>query len=137
MSEQQDQEPGEGIVGQSASTDGFGGMVDAILLSLIGRLYNMADRAYFSGIDQIQSDECLGWEIKIERGKFGASDLKAHCAAAESFGRHRALQEAAAMLSQLLTPNDRVEGRDAASSRRVPSHDGLCGNGNYNERTEK
>jgi hypothetical protein len=25
--------------------------------------------------------------------------------------------------------NDRVEGRDAASSRRVPSHDGLCGNG--------
>ena len=24
------------------------------------------------------------------------------------------------------TPNDRVEGRDAASSRRVPSHDGLC-----------
>ncbi len=25
------------------------------------------------------------------------------------------------------TPNDRVEGRDAASSRRVPSHDGLEG----------
>lgn len=33
--------------------------------------------------------------------------------------------------------NDRVEGRDAASSRRVPSHDWLCGNGNYNERTDK
>lgn len=28
-----------------------------------------------------------------------------------------------------MTHNDRVEGRDAASSRRVPSHDGLCGNG--------
>jgi hypothetical protein len=27
------------------------------------------------------------------------------------------------------TPNDRVEGRDAALSRRVPSHDGLEGNG--------
>lgn len=26
-------------------------------------------------------------------------------------------------------PNDRVEGRDAASSRRVPSHDGLCPDG--------
>ena len=26
-----------------------------------------------------------------------------------------------------LTHNDRVEGRDAASSRRVPSHDGLAG----------
>ncbi len=25
-----------------------------------------------------------------------------------------------------MTPNDRVEGRDAASSRRVPSHDGLA-----------
>lgn len=28
-----------------------------------------------------------------------------------------------------VTPNDRVEGRDAALSRRVPSHDGLEGNG--------
>jgi Zn-finger nucleic acid-binding protein len=37
----------------------------------------------------------------------------------------------------VLTANDRVEGRDAALSRRVPSHDGLCGNGNYNERTDK
>jgi hypothetical protein len=26
-----------------------------------------------------------------------------------------------------VTPNDRVEGRDAASARRVPSHDGLEG----------
>ncbi len=26
-------------------------------------------------------------------------------------------------------PNDRVEGRDAALSRRVPSHDGLCPDG--------
>jgi hypothetical protein len=36
-----------------------------------------------------------------------------------------------------IAANDRVEGRDAALSRRVPSHDGLCGNGNYNERTDK
>jgi len=40
-------------------------------------------------------------------------------------------------LTNDLTHNDRVEGRDAALSRRVPSHDGLCGNGNYNERTDK
>jgi hypothetical protein len=32
------------------------------------------------------------------------------------------------------TPNDRVEGRDADSSRRVPSHDGLCGNGNEGQK---
>ena len=44
---------------------------------------------------------------------------------------------ALAAIDSALTPNDRVEGRDAASSRRVPSHDGLCGNGNYNERTDK
>lgn len=31
--------------------------------------------------------------------------------------------------ANLETANDRVEGRDAAPSRRVPSHDGLCGNG--------
>jgi len=31
------------------------------------------------------------------------------------------------------TPNDRVEGRDAASSRRVPSHDGLAGIFNLGE----
>jgi hypothetical protein len=30
---------------------------------------------------------------------------------------------------EVVVPNDRVEGRDAALSRRVPSHDGLCGNG--------
>jgi hypothetical protein len=34
-----------------------------------------------------------------------------------------------------LPANDRVEGRDAASSRRVPSHDGLGGNGD--EGTDK
>lgn len=32
-------------------------------------------------------------------------------------------------LQDTMEANDRVEGRDAASSRRVPSHDGLCGNG--------
>ena len=32
-----------------------------------------------------------------------------------------------AALARLKTPNDRVEGRDAALSRRVPSHDGLGG----------
>ena len=31
--------------------------------------------------------------------------------------------------AEMVPHNDRVEGRDAASSRRVPSHDGLCGNG--------
>ena len=37
--------------------------------------------------------------------------------------------EAAEFVRTAQVQNDRVEGRDAASSRRVPSHDGLCGNG--------
>lgn len=37
--------------------------------------------------------------------------------------------DAAFGMLTFMTPNDRVEGRDAALSRRVPSHDGLCGNG--------
>ena len=32
-------------------------------------------------------------------------------------------------IDEALTANDRVEGRDAALSRRVPSHDGLAGSG--------
>jgi len=31
--------------------------------------------------------------------------------------------------NDMMSSNDRVEGRDAALSRRVPSHDGLEGNG--------
>ena len=54
---------------------------------------------------------------------------------AEEAGYARGLRDA--MADGLVTANDRVEGRDAASSRRVPSHDGLCGNGNYEERTDK
>lgn len=30
------------------------------------------------------------------------------------------------MAHGVMSPNDRVEGHDAAISRRVPSHDGLC-----------
>jgi hypothetical protein len=38
-------------------------------------------------------------------------------------------QEASQPCARALGSNDRVEGRDAALSRRVPSHDGLEGNG--------
>jgi len=39
-----------------------------------------------------------------------------------------ALKARAAVEAERLGHNDRVEGRDAALSRRVPSHDGLAGN---------
>lgn len=41
----------------------------------------------------------------------------------------RALEKVGAGTTAIEWHNDRVEGRDAASSRRVPSHDGLGGNG--------
>ncbi len=62
-----------------------------------------ADNAYYDYIGQCRRDECLGWEIKVERGTFGEAELKAHCAAAEKLGRYRALHEAAKMLEEALS----------------------------------
>ena len=69
---------------------------------MLNRIHSKADNAYCDYIGQMMRDECLGWEIKIERGKFGEVELKSHCAAAEKLGRHRALFEAANMLNELL-----------------------------------
>lgn len=65
-----------------------------------------ADNAYCDFIGLCRRDECLGWEAKVEKGLFGEAELKAHKDAAEKLGRHRALQEAANLLHELLTPND-------------------------------
>ena len=67
----------------------------------VGRLQARADNAYIEYIARLRRDECLGWEIKAKRGKFGEPELKAHTAAAEMLGRHRALSEAAEMLREL------------------------------------
>lgn len=52
---------------------------------------------------------------------------------AEDRAHDTAMNEASkadsALRKALEMPNDRVEGRDAASSRHVPSHDGLAGSG--------
>lgn len=64
-----------------------------------------ADNAYCDYIGLCRRDECLGEEIKIERHIFGAPELKAHRDAAEKLGRHRALQEAANMLAEVLRSN--------------------------------
>lgn len=72
------------------------------LANVLWRMRAKADNAYSDYIEQLRRDECLGWEIKVERGKFGEAELKAHCAAAEKLGRHRALHEAANMLSEAL-----------------------------------
>ena len=86
------------------------GPVDVNVRGLLDRLQARADNAYCDYIGQERRDECLGWEIKVERGTFGEAELKAHRAAAEKLGRHRALQEAANLLHELLTPNAEVTG---------------------------
>ena len=89
---------------------------------LLERLRARADNAYCDYIGQLRRDECLGWEIKVERGKFGEAEMKAHCAAAEKLGRHRALHEAANLLEEDLRSNAEVTGRplaDGPVDRRV------------------
>ena len=65
----------------------------------------IADNAYCAYIGQLGRDECLGWEIKVERGKFGKPEIEAHCKAGELLGRHRALHEAAGMLEEFMRSN--------------------------------
>ncbi len=82
------------------------GPVDVNVRGLLDRLQARADNAYCDYIGLCRRDECLGWEAKVEKQIFGEAELKAHKDAAEKLGRHRALQEAANLLHELLTPND-------------------------------
>jgi len=68
--------------------------------SLASRLRARADNAYCDYISQSKRDECLGWEIKVERGTFDAAHLEAHTKRGEFLGRHRALHEAAKLLEE-------------------------------------
>jgi hypothetical protein len=81
------------------------------LTDVLERMRARADNAYCDYIGQLRRDECLGWEIKVERGKFGEAEMKAHCAAAEKLGRHRALHEAANMLAEVLRLTRHPSGR--------------------------
>lgn len=80
-----------------------GGLSD--LTTVLERMRARAENAYCDYVHQLRRDECLGRGIKVERGKFGEAELKAHCAAAEKLGRHRALHEAAKMLEEVLRSN--------------------------------
>lgn len=59
--------------------------------ALVKCLQTRADNAYCEYMDRLRRNECLGWEIKIERGLFREPELKAH--------------KAAALVRELLTPN--------------------------------
>ena len=89
------------------------GPVDVNVRGLLDRLQARADNAYCDYIGLCRRDECLGWEAKVEKQIFGEAELKAHKDAAEKLGRHRALQEAASLLHELLTPNAVVQASGA------------------------
>ena len=90
---------------ENAQTENSAAGGASALTDVLERMRARADNAYCDYIGQLRRDECLGWEIKVERGKFGEAELKAHCAAAEKLGRHRALHEAANMLAEVLRSN--------------------------------
>ena len=85
--------------------NGAASELSAGLGDLLKSLQARADNAYCDYIGMCRRDECLGWEIKVEKHLFGEAELKAHTNAAEKLGRHRALQEAANLLHKLMTPN--------------------------------
>ena len=67
---------------------------------LIDRLRRLSEGAYCDYSQKLNRDECLGAEAKIDLHQFSNSELKAHCAAAEQLGRHKALFEAARLLQE-------------------------------------
>lgn len=95
---------------ENAQTENSAACGASALTDVLERMRARADNAYCDYIGQLRRDECLGWEIKVERGKFGEAELKAHCAAAEKLGRHRALHEAAKMLAEVLRSNAELRG---------------------------
>jgi hypothetical protein len=74
----------------------------AALIELRNSLWAQCENAYIDMISISRSDECLGWEIKVELGKFRRKELDAHNAAAEKLGRHRALAEVCRELDKII-----------------------------------
>lgn len=107
------------------------------LTDVLERMRARADNAYCDYIGQLRRDECLGWEIKVERGKFGEAEMKAHCAAAEKLGRHRALHEAANMLAEVLRSNAELNGGASAPSDLSAGTAGRCEEGECTEHPDR
>jgi hypothetical protein len=74
------------------------------LFDLLKWLREGADSAYAAYIEEHKATACLGADFKLEKGLFGGDELKAHCDAAEQYGRHKALAEAARKLAGIIEP---------------------------------
>lgn len=71
------------------------------LADLRSRLWARHENAYCEMISVARRDESLGWEVKVEIGKFGRKELDSHCKAAELLGRHRAFAEACCEIDEV------------------------------------
>jgi len=83
---------------ETAAPDSAGSELTPLLERLIARKEN----AYIEYIARCRKDECLGWEAKVDHGKFGENELKAHKDAQEMLGRHRAFADAIDMIVEAL-----------------------------------
>ena len=66
----------------------------------LDRLKALSENAYIAYIESLRRTECLGEEIKMERGQFHLPELDAHRLAAEWLGRHRAYARAVEIIEQ-------------------------------------
>lgn len=67
------------------------------------RVMKDADSAYIEYIRQMEKPDCLGFQAKMNYGKFGLEQLEAHCKASHLLGQHRGIHHAIKMLSPYLT----------------------------------
>jgi len=65
---------------------------------IIEKVLAKSQNAYEDYISKLRCDECLGWEIKVERGEFGKREFDAHCAANQLLGKHRAYHDVLGLL---------------------------------------
>jgi len=76
--------------------------VKSKLNEVLERLVARGENAYCRMISQARTDECLGWEAKIDHGKFGKPEMDAHATMNELLGKHRGLMDAVKLLREAL-----------------------------------
>ena len=72
------------------------------IIDLRSKLRKQSEDAYCDMISIMQKDEALGWEAKVQCGKFGSKELEAHCLSRQRLGCHLALIDVCFEIDELL-----------------------------------
>lgn len=100
-------------------------MATIITLTLEQILGLANERDKLGAMEEAKAPGMMIAQVFGDHMKVGVIDHERACALQKAFGSEH---EGKTVRTAYDVPaNDRVEGRDAASSRRVPSHDGLAG----------